>query len=746
MIKDELQKQNFEEKPIEPQMVKPTVQIQISESMEKQLVEIILEDLGSSKLARSKKDFGLDSKGGSLDFDKWLKGLRDLYNAKREPKDIPWKYCSNRSLRIGTAILDMIVSRLTPSVINEDLVRWKPGESTDQPKVERITKLMHWWVFVHSKLKVFFDIWVKQVAAYGDGLTESSWKVTPIDRGKTIEEPIVDEMGQPILNPDGTPAISKSRVIDTIETTISKVYAKEDVFLPEGCTDIHSDPVILRDSFKYRELEDGELNGKFVNIDLLRSKINWDRPETTGLSSEEEEKIKSIKIRNVPVEVLKWYGNFDVDGDGFAEDVRILICPEYELYIGGMAVKDITKSGKRPIDLTKFDNRIERPEETDGEGILEKIKELSEEIDALFNQLSDSNTLSVLRPFFYDPGGDVDAPVLKLGPNKGTPVSDPSRNVFFPDVRIQSDQILNAIRLVLEFIERLSAASSYVMGKESEIVGGSGTATRTNAIMQSAEQRFAMPSGRLRDGASRIMRHHLDLVQLNIPPGLENRILGEDGLPLFTENELTADGITGEFDAYISNDPSMGSKQTERELASMLYSMLLQNVLVGTDPVKIYKITADFLKAYGKEPEQYLGPEPDSDMIDKPEDENTLIVQGDFARVRAQISENHILHIQKHMELLQSPSLASLPPHLAMQIQQFTTHHIQEHEGQMKMMMSLMQKFGKTEGKEKKDGVDGEGSEGPASSGDGGPSSVETVPGALGSAMQTKRGGEVLGS
>ena len=60
-----------------------------------------------------------------------------------------------------------------------------------------------------------------------------------------------------------------------------------------------------------------------------------------------------------------------------------------------------------------------------------------------------------------------------------------------------------------------------------------------------------------------------------------------------------------------------------------------------------------------------------------------------------------------------------------------------------------MQKFGSAPGgagEGEKNGNDGEGSEGPASSGDGGPSSMETVPGPLGSAMQTKRSGEVGGS
>ena len=725
----------------------PTVQLQVSENMEKHLVQLILEDYNASKSGRLSADYGQDSKGKKLDFDGWLKGIRDLYNSRRDPKDIPWKFCSNRSLRMATSILDMIHARLFPAIVNETLLRWKPGETTDQPKVERISKLMHWWIWVHSRMRRFFDMWLKHVAGYGDGVTETFWTIQTVDRGETIQEPIVDEQGQPLIGPDGAPSVSTSRTISLLEKTSSKIYPPEDVFLQENSVSLQTEPVILRDTFKYRELEEGEASGKFINVSTdLRSKLNWDKPESTNLSSEEEERLKSIKIRNVSVEVLKWYGSFDADGDGYAEDVRILISPEHEIYLGGMAVRDLTKTGLRPLNITKFDYRLECPDENRGEGLLEKVKELSEEIDAIFNQMTDSHTLSILRPFFYDPGGDVDAPVLRLGPNKGTPVSDPNRNLHFPDIQIQTDKLILAIRMVLEFVERLTAASSYVLGKESEIVGGSGTATRTQAIVQSAETRFAMPAERLREGAAEIIKQHLDILQLNIPPGLETRVLGEDGMPLFQANELTSEGIAGEFDAYLLLDPSMGSKQTERELASMLYSILLQNVLVGTDPVKIYKITADFLKAYGKDPEEYLGPEPDSDMIDKPEDENTLIVQGDFARVKAQISENHILHMQKHQELLQSPSLAALPPALAAQIQQFTMQHIQEHQMQMQIMMSLMQKFGSGGGKPGEGGgKDGSGPTDTGSSGDGRPSSMATVPGPLGQAMQDKRQGQSFG-
>lgn len=718
------------------------IQLVVDEAMEDTLVRIVEEDFESAKSARSEMDFGQTSKGEKLDFEKWFKGLQDLYNGKRIPKTIPWKFCSNRSLMIGAAIMDMLHARLFAAIVQPELTRFKPGGVEDFPKAERITKLMSWWFWVRSRMTETLDNWIKVQLGYGDAITESAWKAIPRDTGKSISTPIVDEMGNQIGE-------DKQRVIELFETTCSKIYLRSQFHLQKGSKDIHREPVILEDTVLYRDLEEGEAQGKFVNItNLLKEKLPFAKESVQGKSPEEAERIRAIKIRNISVKLLYWYGNYDADGDGFAEDVKITICPEYNLYIGGIQLINITKSGRRPLDYTKLDSRIECPEDNYGIGILEKVKELAEEIDAIFNQLTDGNTLSILTPGFYDPGGDLEASSLSLAPNRMTPVSDPQRNIYFPTINVQTEKLLNAIRLVLEFIERLTAASSYVLGKESEVVGGSGTATRTNAIVGAANERFALPSKRLREGVGRIIQNHLDLLQLNIPPGLEQRILGEDGQPLFDGSELTAQGISGEYDAYLLEDPSFGSSDMEKEVCSMLYSILMQNMIVATDPVKIYEVTADLIKAYGKEPERYLGPKPDSDMIDSPEDENTLMVQGDFKRVKAMLTENHVEHIRVHMGLMESPSLKALSqssPNLVQEIMLFNQQHIAEHVQMLQAMQSVVSKFGGS-----KDGGQlgqgGDVGEGPGDQkGSGGPQTpgglggMEQASGPLGNALDTKR-------
>ena len=197
---------------------------------------------------------------------------------------------------------------------------------------------------------------------------------------------------------------------------------------------------------------------------------------------------------------------------------------------------------------------------------------------------------------------------------------------------------------------------------------------------------------RLREGASRILSQHLDLVQVNLPPNLERRVLGERGEQLFQAGELTDEGLAGEFDAYLLPDESMGSKEAERQLSQLLYTILSQNLIVASDPTKLYKITADLLKAWGKDPELYLGVSPDVKQTDRPEDENTMMLQGNFAQVKASVLDNPIEHLMVHNALPQSPVFQVLPPELQAQIAQYLQGHMQEHMQLMQVMIAAATK------------------------------------------------------
>ena len=84
------------------------IQVKLSEGLEVTLVDVILEDFHKAKSDRNEKNYGITDKGEKLSFDEWFKRIKDLYSGNRIPKTIPWKFCSNRSLRIGTSVLDLM--------------------------------------------------------------------------------------------------------------------------------------------------------------------------------------------------------------------------------------------------------------------------------------------------------------------------------------------------------------------------------------------------------------------------------------------------------------------------------------------------------------------------------------------------------------------------------------------------------------------------------------------------------------
>ena len=734
-IKDELQNNIPAEKPV---IQKPRMQIQIDEATEKTIVEIVKQDYESAKTERDTKVYRTNSKGESLNFEAHMKSLNDTYSGNREAKTKPWLNCSNRSMKIAMAILEMLCSKFLPMVYNEDFTRWRPGEKNDFKKVERLTKFMDFWVRVWSPVREFFDNWIMVTAGYGDSLVEIIWDVDYKDTGE-VDTTVIRGPNQEILD------TLQDKALKLIEKTKCNIIPKENVFLQKNQKDINKDPVIIKDNYKYGDLEKMEMQEQLVNVqNLLKAKLieKIQVSADPSMSVEDVQRLKEIKLRIEPVNVLVEYMHYDWDNDGYSEDIRVMIDPDNKIYLGGVEVKNISKRAERPIEWTKFLPRLDNVEGLEGMGVLEMVEELAKEIDACFNQMTDGNTFSLLRPGFYDPSGNLNAPTIYLSPNKLSPVSDPQRNVYFPNFDIPTERLIVAIRLVLEFIERLTAASSYVMGKESEIVGGSGTATRTNAILMNAQERFQRPGSRLRAGAARILTQILDKIQLNIPVGFESRVLGEDGEPIFKQNELIDEGLSGEFDAFLLEDSSGGSKNMEREISGFLYAQLLNNPIIGTDPIKIYKATFKLIASHTsrEEAEQFLGPEPDEKDSDSPEDENTLMIQGEFNKVRALITENHIWHLQVHNELNMSPTIVGLPEGLRNQVLQYNANHMQEHQMMMQAMMQRMLMIKGGQGGQV-EGGNGQGiggaPQGAVASGLGGNSP------ALNQSMSEKRSGEV---
>jgi len=648
------------------------------------LVKIIKEDYDNGMRAREKGDWGTNRYGAGVDFDEKFADLIRLYEGADEVR--PERWMCGRSLKIAQAIVEMLVARLLPAIWSEDLIRWRAVEPTDKERVEAVNKIMEWvfntWMKIEQNI---YDI-VRSCIMMGTTFVEPFWEVKKKDFDEIEKTPVVDEAGQPLLDEKtGEPLVVEQKMLRVHEKPAIRVIPITRVITQPGCTDIQKEPVIKVEDFYYHELEQLQKEGLMENVDdKLKHAVDKTLISKFGEELSKAENIDDIyaKRRAHVVETLIWYGNYDADKDGFPEEICCTIALKEELYLRAFKTVKVNRKGERPIRQINFIDRIHK---LLGIGVLEQVKPLAEEIDAVFRQIQDANTLSILKWGFYDPNSDYSPDEHVAKPRAMYPVTNPSQNVFFPDMQIPTERLLNAIRLVLEFVERLTAASSFVMGKEGNFSGGSGTATKTAAIVSSAEVRFNLPTANMRRGLGTVLTDIFDLCHLNMPPGLERRILGEDSQPIFETSDEVKAAFAQEMDAYLLPNASFGDIGTERELAIMLYDkfVLGGNPFVVGNPTKLYKATAAVFKAFKEDPSEWLGTGPSEKPTNDPSEEHTYMREG--VVIHAEPQENHLEHLMVHNQAINSPDILLWSKEMV----EMLRVHMQEHE----QMMSLIMQF-----------------------------------------------------
>jgi len=658
--------------------------LKLSEDEQKKLVAIVKEDYDNAMNARQQMNWGANEFGDGVDFDTKFADLVNLYEGQDSIR--PERWMCGRSLKIAQAIVEMLVARLAPAVWNEDLIRWRPTETTDKSRVDSVNKIMPWVFSVWMKIEKDIVNIVRACVMMGTSYVESYWDVKKKDLDQVEQTPVVDELGNPRTDEaTGEPLMVEQRLLKVEEKPAVRIIPITKILTQPGCTDIQKEPLIKLEDFYYHELEALSKDGLMENVtDKLKNSVDktLNSKFDEALANAERLADLNAKRRMHLVESLIWYGNYDADKDGFAEEICCMVALKEELFLRAFKISKVNRRGERPIRQINFINRIHK---LLGIGVLEQVKPLAEEIDAVFRQIQDANTLSILKWGFYDPNSDYSPDEHIAKPRAMYPVTNPSQNVFFPDMQVPTERLLNAIRLVLEFIERLTAASSYVMGKEGNFSGGSGTATKTAAIVTSAEQRFNLPTANIRQGLGTVLTDIFDLCFLNMPAGLEKRILGENSEPIFETPDKVKDAFAQEMDAFLLPNASFGDVGTERELATMLYDkfVLGGNPFVVGNVNKLWKASANVLKAYKEDPTEWLGKGPTDKPSDDPMDEHTMFREGMV--IHAEPQENHLEHMMIHNKFLNSPDILLWSKEMV----EVLRAHIEEHMQLMQMVMQF---------------------------------------------------------
>jgi len=525
---------------------------------------------------------------------KWQEILTDclkLYEGTRDPKSDPWPNCSNISVMAIPTHANLMHSKLFPAVWNENLTYWQPVSKDDYDNVENVRKFMDWIIRKELKLADLIDDLLHDLIVYGTIIIKVRWGT----EYRYVRDP--------------------NNLSKRMEVAHQKAFVDllpvENTYLPYLWIDEDNSEFIAHDSFmRIPDIKALKVRGAFICTDAEIKDIEAKITEEQGTSAEDKKAKEEgsnrfdVNLNSAPVRLIECYTKWFIDGK-ITESVFIV---DYKsrTYMSGKPLTAVSPTGRRPIVVGQFIRRTNRPY---GIGLPEIMRGLAKELDAIHNQRIDAGSIAVAPFFFYRAASSFKPDKVTIGPGVGVPVDDIKDVLFaqFPSNFMTSYQ---EERIIIEYMEKLTATSAYQMGRESDIVKSRATASGTLALISQGEQAYTLLGLRVQRVVSRMLTKILQQYQCFMPAGFTDRILGDKAGVLLFPNGLTPEEIDGGYDCYMILDATAGNKATERQVNGVMVQMAPNLLLLAQSP-RGYEIAREFLISLGKvDVEKYLGPKP----------------------------------------------------------------------------------------------------------------------------------------
>lgn len=523
--------------------------------------------------------------------------------------------CANVSTQIVTMVVEILHSRLFPSVWNEDLIYWKPIEKSDLDNVENISKFMK-WVIKEIRLREVIDDFTHNLILDGTAILKIRW--VPEWKWVQVKKPRKDFAFQKVKSVLMRWFGGKKR-IQTEEQLydLSYEYKKfekckvEVIDLEDAGFPLFSVPSAREEELEYfwhrfypsyDTLVELAEKGIYENVDKIGTHIEETfKLEGTKKADIDAEHTKITQNKyNQRLECIEMYMRHE------GEDVIVTVDRKTRVFLGAKSIFSISKIGEKPFVIGQL---IRRTNRMFGKGIAELVMPHQKEMDAIHNQRLDAGTMAINPIGVYRAGSGFEPEKIEIEPGLWIPVDDvnDAKWIVVPNNVMVSFQ---EEKMLMELIEKITSVGAYQSGQESDIIRSRATARGTMAIIQQGEVRFNILARRVQNTIARGLNKVLRQYQEKIPPGLATRVLGPDGEQLFPEN-ISPEDLAGNYDSYLVMDSTGGSKDVDRQVKVAAYQNLATNPFVMQNPEGFWELTAQTAKALGIEDvETIIGEKP----------------------------------------------------------------------------------------------------------------------------------------
>lgn len=394
----------------------------------------------------------------------------------------------------------------------------------------------------------------------------------------------------------------------------------------------------------------------------------------------------SVKLDEYPV--IEAYRQYDMDDDGYAEEIVVWVSPELpDLILGWDYLDNVYAHGKRPYVVGRY---LTLPNRFYGLSFPEVIRDVQDEINTIHNQRVDSGTIQNTPGGFFRASMTMGPGAQFVKPGMWTPVDNPQTDVR--EYKWNGTPVWgqNEEALLYQYFERLTGLTDLALGRQPNRVGATRTASGTAALLSEAGLRFKTSMESFQRFWLEIFDHILALDQQYLPDGKEFKVTGR--LPEVIRLTSRED-IGGKYKLRLAVTSETLNRQVLREDATVKLNSALQSpfpLQLGIIGVKgLRKLYRDFYRAFGEpDPDMIVEPEREQ-VVHTPEQELQIWAAGDD--VEPSMMEDIPTHLEMHMQQLQSQELGKYPEIVA-KIQAHLSKTMQN--AQIQAMVNQMQMGG----------------------------------------------------
>ena len=605
------------------------IYIELNEEQEHQLSNWITKK--KEAIAEDRSDFLERQKRYLLDFDDFITPTRKG----------PWDGSSNLKMPLTAIMLKSYHARLYNIFTQEDAANYSPREQMDERKVSMLKRLRDWYIWDHINgykgIKGVADEMFYDVASVGWSVVMKSWelkqrKIIDIINQQELKKEMTD------LSPQADQAIAEGnqiqvkpykevqKVITVFEGSRLQTLPFENVYfqneIPESSDLDYPDMVLVVSKMTTSELRLKVKQGIYSSEKI--DKVVNETKSKTSSSNPRETNIKEIRDRLTGFESLNSYNDiseidieyafcrYDIDDDGLSEEIVVTRSGKGTI-IHVQYLDRISPNGFRP--LIKFDC-FTKPRQAYSRGVPEQVHTLQEEMDINHNMRMDYLQLQTCPFMTYRAGSSLQNQDIRIAPGKAIgldDVNDLKPFTFNSNAHVYS---LEEDR-DWKYAEWMLSVGPISHGSVPTQVGPTRSTSGVIALLQQMDKEFKPVVDRIATQWKRLEMSLLEDLDFRVDPDVKIRVLGPDvkgAIQMVSAEDIMKfhDSLmlTRVMDLKIDVASVINSDEVKRNEATLILqtlinpSLLQQSGIVGSKGM--LKGIIDYLKAYGKNPDQYI--------------------------------------------------------------------------------------------------------------------------------------------